>query len=233
MFRPIYGGLSVPYEIQRPTKRLRSWALAGAAALGCLGAAALNAAPALADGTPAVSSDAFTASCTDPLLTQPFASLGDANYYTLAPGESDDSFDGTGWRLFGGANIQSQTLADGSAGNVLDLPRGSVAISPLMCVNTSYVSARAMISDVGGDGSLKYFVSYPGTGGSADFGSVTGGSPGGGWSPSDPWQLNPPGDGGWVLARFHFIAPVSDQGDEVQLYDLYVDPYSRGGSPLS
>jgi hypothetical protein len=174
-----------------------------------------------------MSSGAFTASCTNPLLTQPFASLNDTNYYTLVPGESDDSFDGTGWRLFGGANIQSQTLADGTTGNVLDLPSGSVAISPLTCVNTSYVSARAMISDVGGDGSLNYFVSYPGPGGSNDSGSVTGTSPGGGWSLSDPWQLNAPG-GGWAVARFHFIAPAGDPGDEVQLYDLYVDPYSRG-----
>jgi hypothetical protein len=223
----------VPYEIQRPTKRLRSWALTGAAALSFLVAAALNAAPALADGTAAMPSGVFTASCTDPLLSQPFASLGDPNYYTLVPGENDDSFDGTGWRLFGGANIQSQTLADGGTGNVLDLPRGSVAISPLTCVNTSYVSARAVISDVGGDGNLEYFVSYPGTGGSIDSGSVTGGLPGGGWSPSDPWQLNPPGDGAWVLARFHFVAPFGDRGDEVQLYDLYVDPYQRGGAPTA
>jgi hypothetical protein len=218
----------VPYEIQRPTRRLRSWALASAAALGCVGVAALGAAPAMADDTPAMPNAVSTATCTNPLLSQPFASLGDTNDYTLVPGESDNNFDGTGWRLFGGANIQSQTLADGSTGSVLDLPRGSIAISPLTCVNTSYVSARAMINDVGGDGRLKYFVSYPGTRGRFDFGSVTGASPGDGWSLSDPWQLNPPGDGDWVMGRFHFIAPLGDQDDEVQLYNLYVDPYRRG-----
>ena len=216
----------MPYEIQRPTKRLRSWALASGAVLSCIGAAAVNATPAMADGTP-VMPNGSPAGCSAPILTQPFASFNDQNYYTLVPGESDDSFDATGWTLRGGANIQTQTLSDGSTGNVVDLPSGAVAISPLTCVNVSYVSARAMVSDVGGDGTLYYFVSYPGIGGN-QFGAVTGASPGGGWSLSDPWQLNPPGDGDWVMARFHFIAPGSDQGDEVQLYDFYVDPYSRG-----
>lgn len=217
----------MPYEIQRPTKRLRCWALASATALGCLGAATLNAAPAMADGTP-VMPWGNPAGCSATTLTQPFASFNDQNYYTLVPGESDDSFDATGWTLLGGANVQTQTLSDGSTGNVLDLPSGAVAISPLTCVNVSYVSARAMVSDVAGDGTLNYRVSYPGTGATPDSGSVTGASQGGGWSLSDSWQLNPPGGGNWVMARFHFIAPSSDQGDEVQLYDLYVDPYSRG-----
>ncbi len=213
----------MPYEIQRPTKRLRSLATATAAVLTCLGASALSASPALAESW----TNSGSGSCSNPVLTQPFASIGDQNYYMLAPGESVDSFNGTGWMLFGGANIQSQTLADGSTGNVLDLPSGSVAISPLTCVNVTYVAMRAMVSDVSGANGVNYRVSYLGTGAS-DNGWLGGASQGGGFAPSNQVQLNPPGSGNWVMARFFFIAPSSNQNGDFQLYDFYVDPYSRG-----
>src|SRR5947209_15603384 len=75
-----------------------------------------------------------TSACTDPMLSQPFASAHDNRLYTLVPGESSGSFDGTGWQLSGGAQIVTTTLADGLTGTVLDLPSGATAVSPTMCV---------------------------------------------------------------------------------------------------
>src|SRR5947209_3117450 len=78
--------------------------------------------------------------CPPATLSHPFA--GDSRWYTLAPGETADNFAGTGWVLTGGAKIVTQTLADGSIGSVLDLPAGSTATSPGMCVDSSYPLAR-------------------------------------------------------------------------------------------
>jgi hypothetical protein len=107
--------------------------LAVLAFLGVAVVSATGASPALADAT----------SCTTPTLTQPFLSAGDTNLYTLAPGESADSFDGSGWTLLGQAKIVSTRLADGATGNVLDIPGGSVAISPPMCVDLTYQTSNA------------------------------------------------------------------------------------------
>src|SRR5690242_16460800 len=58
-------------------------------------------------------------------FSQPFAASRDSNWYTLAPGQDVDSFNGQGWTLTGGAKIVTDTLADGTTGQVLDLPAGS------------------------------------------------------------------------------------------------------------
>src|SRR5579875_3275622 len=101
-------------------------------------AAAPAAAPTAA--APAAAPTAAAASagtgCPEPALTQPFA--GDSRWYALAPGESGDDFAGTGWALTGGAKIETETLADGRTGPVLDLPAGSTATSSPMCVDSSY-----------------------------------------------------------------------------------------------
>lgn len=231
----------MPYVIHRPSKRRRALAVASAGLLTWLGAAGMAATPAMAD----------TASCSDPVLTQPFTASNDQNYYTLVPGESPDNFDGGGWTLTGGASVLPTTLADGSSGSVLDLPSGSMAVSPPVCVNSSYTSARAMVSDVAGLGAVLFSVSYqgtdigpgpqnndgpsqgpgPGDGPSQGPGSgarwLRGAGPGGGWSLSNPLQLNPPNVSGWTIARFRFIS-LGTQDSDFQLYDFYVDPYSRG-----
>lgn len=82
--------------------------------------------------------------CPGEQFSQPFLAFGDSQSYTLVPGESPDSFDGTDWILSGGASIVTTTLADGSTGQVLDLPAGSTAVSPPMCVSTGYPFGRMM-----------------------------------------------------------------------------------------
>ena len=165
--------------------------------------------------------------CTDPMLSQPFLNWNDQNYYTLAPGQSDSNFTGDGWLLQGGANITPATLSDGSTtGNVLDLPSGSFAISPPMCVDLNYPTARVMVQNVAGGGGVHTFISYAGAAGwgkPRDGGAVHG--KGSTWTLSDPIHLQPSQDPGWQLVRFGFVP--DGRNSEFQLYNFYVDPYAK------
>jgi hypothetical protein len=167
-----------------------------------------------------------SSACPGELFSQPFLSFGDSGFYTLAPGESADNFDGGGWTLSGGASIVTTTLADGSTGSVLDLPAGSSAVSPPMCVSTGFQGGRMMTQVVG-----------PAPGGTRlsppkvtfDTTAVDGNGPG--------RHMKLPGDAGWDLSHKIPVAP-GDPGtehvyftftsaadsSEVQVYNLYVDP---------
>jgi hypothetical protein len=95
-------------------------------------------------------------------LSQPLLSVGDSNWYTLTPGESVDAFGG-GWTLSGGAQIQTTRLADGQTSQVLNLPSGSKAVSPVMCVDDGYQTARSEVRNVVGSQGVFFYVSYEGT----------------------------------------------------------------------
>ncbi len=168
-----------------------------------------------------------TSMCTDHGFLQPFAQFGDAGFYTLMPGESADNFDGTGWTLGNGAQTVTTALADGSSGHTLDLPAGSSAVSPLMCVRSNYPTARAMIRDLGSASGVQVYVSYAGTNTwemPRNAGKLKGKSSA--WTLSDSFNLQPYQDwGGWEVVRFGFVA-TGNHGD-YQLYNLYVDPHMR------
>jgi hypothetical protein len=106
-----------------------------------------------------------TSACSQPDYTfsQPFSFSHDSNWYTLAPGQSVDSFDANGWTLSDGAKLVTTTLADGSVGTALDLPAGATAVSPPMCVSAAYPSARAQVRDLVGGPSIHVFVQYTNT----------------------------------------------------------------------
>ena len=164
--------------------------------------------------------------CGDPMLSQPFLNWNDQNYYTLAPGQSDSNFTGDGWLLQGGANVTSTTLNSGSTGSVLDLPSGSFAVSPPMCVDVNYPTARVMVQNVTGGGGVHAFISYAGDSGwgkPRDGGAVKGKN---GWALSAPIHLQPSHDPGWQLVRFGFVP--DGKNSEFQLYNFYVDPYAKG-----
>jgi hypothetical protein len=186
-----------------------------------LGMAAVTAAFALA---PAQAVAAPAASpCPAAQLSQPFLSAGDSNWYTLAPGESAGSFDGGGWVLRGGAKVVSAALADGATGSVLDLPSGSEAVSPAMCVTADYTSARTMEQNVVGSGGVSFSVTYTGAGVSADpqrMGRVHGER--GVWTLSRSMALAPADQAGGQRARFTLAA--GGHSSEFQVYDFYVDP---------
>jgi len=179
--------------------------------------AASAASPALADSS----------TCTSPTLTQPFLSWGDHNYYTPIPGENANVFPGTGWSLTGGAKIVTTTLADGTVSQVLDLPSGSKAVSPTMCVASNYPTARTMIRDLVGSEGVFFYVSYLNTNTwntPKNTGQVHGKATA--WTLSDPVNVQPSNLAGWQVVRFTLI-PGGSHSD-FQVYNFNIDPYSRG-----
>jgi len=197
--------------------------------------AALGAAPvaaALATPAHAAANPGSTSSCTDPALSQPFLAWGDDNWYALAPGEARDDFYGAGWTLTGGAHAVTTRLDDGTIGSVLDLPRGSKAVSPTICLTSAYPTARMMIRNVSGSngGSVGFSVSYAGTSTAAaplqtgTFKTTGAGGVAGSWALSDPANLDPSSTPGWQLMR---ITLAANGPKELEVYNLYNDPRMR------
>lgn len=196
-------------------RRARSIGVSGALAAVLAVAAA---GPAMAD-----TSTVDTSQCVAPALTQALLAEGDTNWYTMAPGESFDDFAGTGWTLSGGASIETTQLADGTTGQVLDLPSGAQAVSPPMCVDLTYESARTEVRDVTGDEGVGLDVAYEGTASWAsptNVGTVNGQQSN--WTLSDSVPLDPGATPGWQLIQFTFAA--GGTSSEFQLYNFWVDP---------
>jgi hypothetical protein len=192
---------------------------------------ALQVAPAQADPQQSVARTLARLSvsgpeCSAPALSQPFAAWKDFNHYTPVPGQSGPDFSGSGWLLSNGANVTSATQDDGTTGSVLDLPSGSLAISPPVCVDLTYPTARMMVHNLSGGGGVHAFVSYAGAsawGKPRDAGSAHG--KGISWALSAPIHLQPNHDPGWQLVRFGLVPDGSH--DEYQIYNFYVDPYAK------
>ena len=110
--------------------------------------------------------------------------------------------------------------------NVLDLPSGSSAVSPTICVSSSYPTARTMVRNVLGSEGVSFSVSYENTP-SWSTPQNTGLIDGSGrvWTLSDPVSLQPADVSGWQLVRFTFVA--GGTASEFQLYNFYIDPYSK------
>ncbi len=174
----------------------------------------------------AVAASVDTSACTTPEFSQPFLPFHDSNWYSLMPGQSVDNFDGNGWSLSGGAKIVTTTLADGSTGSVLDLPSGSKAVSPTICVTSDYPSARTFVRDVKGSEGVFFSVSYEGTK-TWDSPRQTGQVHGNGtdWTPSDRANLQPSHSPGWQPVRITLIP--GGKTSEFQIYNFYVDPRMR------
>lgn len=164
-----------------------------------------------------------TSSCEQQAFSQPFQNLNDSNWYTLAPGQSPDSFQGGGWELSGGAHVVTVTLADGTHGQALDLPSGSKAVSPRICVTSDYPTARALVRNVVGAEGVFFYVSYEGTSTWANpknTGQIHGQNSG--WTAVTPVNLQPFGVAGWQPMRITLVP--GGKSSEFQLYDLYIDP---------
>lgn len=185
-------------------------------------AAGLVAGPAVAKPLPYAQLSVDTSMCFAPPVSQAFLSAKDTNWYTLAPGQSVDNFDGGGWTLSGGAQIVSAQLADGQTGSVLDLPSGSTAVSPSICVASDYPTARTMVHN-GPGANVAFAVSYDGTK-SWDKPQPAGGIKGSGtgWSVSNPFQVHPGDLPGWQLVRFTLAA--NGKGSDTKIYNFYIDP---------
>jgi hypothetical protein len=164
-----------------------------------------------------------TAQCTTPEYSQPFLYAGDSNWYAPIPGESYDNFGGEGWALGGGARILTTTLADGSTGQVLDLPSGSKAVSPVICVTSEYPTARGIVRNVKGSEGVYFDVEYEGTktwNHPKNTGQIHGTNTE--WTLVTPVNLQPEKVSGWQPMRITLI-PGGTTSD-FQVYNLYVDP---------
>jgi hypothetical protein len=162
------------------------------------------------------------ADCQAPSLLQPFAAFNDMRAYALAPGGSFDDAVAAGWGLTGGARIVPGTSTR-SGGSVLDLPSGSKAVSPVMCVTSDYPVARMWVRNVVGAEGVFFYVSYVGTktwDTPKNTGQVHGKSTS--WTLSDPVNVQPNGTSGWQKVRFTLIP--GGKTSDFQVDDFYVDP---------
>ncbi len=158
-----------------------------------------------------------------PALSEPFAGYGDTDEYALAPGLGFDSFAATGWTLSGGATITGTTLADGSTGSVLSLPLGAQAVSPPMCVQYDFPTARMMVRNPSGIDGLNLKAAYASTNTQVSASYVVSGQ-GAGWTASPILQTHPGSQSGWQLVVFTL---AGSQATTTQVYNFYVDPRMR------
>jgi hypothetical protein len=169
--------------------------------------------------------NAELAVCPGQTFSQPFAALGDSNYYTLVEGSEFDQT-GEGWTLLGGARILEGSRPDGSQGGVLDLPSGAVAVSPPVCVTLQYPTARTWVEALQKSGSLTIAVAYGTDAGrqAAIVGSVSGRA-GSGWNLSQPFSLEPQLGGSEEGVRSaRFVYSAGGRRADFQVSGLYVDP---------
>jgi hypothetical protein len=197
-----------------------------------LGATALALVAAMAgparadDGIFATVTDASHQECVSPVFSQPFAGLKDARDYVLAPGGAFTDPDGAGWQFSGGARIVQDDTPDGGTGGSLYMPSGSTAVSPVMCVDTTYPTARVWARTLDGDGDVSISVSYAGTKTALqpqDVGHVHGDHAR--WKLSGDVHIKPELGGkapGW--RRVAFVLTARGHTGEFQVDDLYVDP---------
>jgi hypothetical protein len=166
------------------------------------------------------------ASCQAAELFHPFASFGDNNLYMLAPGQTATTFNGAGWTLSGGASVQNATLPSGGTGPVLNLPSGSEAVSPTMCVNREYPVARMQVRDVVGAEGVQFNVSYEGKPNwkkPQNTGQVHGN--GTEWTLSNTVNTQPFNENGWQLLKITLIP--GGKTSDFQVDNFYIDPYAR------
>jgi hypothetical protein len=158
--------------------------------------------------------------CSFGALSQPFAPWGDNASYELAPG---GDFESAGWDLSGDAQIVSGSepfAATGTLGSSsLQLPAGSSATSPPVCVDASTPTLRFFDT---GSGVLLVQVVYDGIAVpiGADHAS-------GDWAPSGIMHTN--GmlmgllGGGSAQVSLRITALTGDP----QVDDVFIDPWNR------
>jgi hypothetical protein len=156
-------------------------------------------------------------------FSQAFLYARDSNYYTLLSGESADNFEGNGWQLSSGAQVVTEELSDGSTGQVLDLPSGSKAVSPVICVTKYYPTARAIVRNVKGSEGVFFYVEYEGTstwGHAKNTGQIHGNHSE--WTLVTPVNLQPVDSENFQYVRITLIP--GGKTSDFEVYNLYVDP---------
>ena len=184
------------------------------------------------DTATASETKATTQTCTDPVLSNPLARLGDPRHYFTAPGGRFEDRGTAGWRLSGNAqynNPQSPYAIFGSNDREsLRLQSGGSATSPAFCVDLDYPSFRFFLADLQArDGSLDVEVIYPALENDNVFLSARL-SAGRSWKLSPDVMLEPLRAGasfGWRKVAIRFTARGSNA--DFRIDDLVVDPRMR------
>jgi hypothetical protein len=179
-------------------------------------ALAVMAAPAFAGKGP-------TQLCEEHSFSQPFSAFKDQNLYTLAPGGAFDDPAGDGWGFTGGAQIVLTDQPDETQAGVLDLPSGSQAVSPVLCVTRDYPTARTWVRNVSGGDGVDFSVSYLVNGEwtkPKNTGQFHGEKQG--WTLSKPMNVQPRGGFGFQQVRITFSA--GGKNSRFQVNDFWVDP---------
>ena len=184
------------------------------------------------DTATATETRATTQTCTDPVLSNPLAGLGDARHYFTAPGGRFEDRGTAGWTLSGNAqynNPQSPYAVLGSSDRgSLRLQPGGSATSPAFCVDLDYPSFRFFLADLQArDGSLDVEVIYPELENDNVFLSarLTARKS---WSLSPDVMLEPERAGasfGWRKVAIRFTAHGANA--DFHIDDLVVDPRMR------
>ena len=168
--------------------------------------------------------------CPGQTFSQPFTAFADDNYYTLVGG-SQFNAGPEGWILRRGAAVASAARPDGSDEGVLELPAGSWAVSPPVCVTLQYPTARTWVQTVEGDGALGVGVVYAG----GRYGparaqqvGLLGSEEDGQWDLSDPFEVKPELGGSADGTReVRFVFANRSWHSAFQLWGVYVDPRMR------
>jgi hypothetical protein len=211
---PIRGGRTL---MNNPRRRL-----IGTVAVVCaLGAAELLAPP-IADAQavgPAASIG--LGSCTPSAVSQPFARWLDFAHYELVPG---GAFESSSWSLERGAARVAGSEPYAATGTLglysLSLPAGSVARSPLTCVNATYPSMRFFIW---GSGSVAVSVMAGSTVIPAGV-AVAGGS----WAPTPVMLTNAAVLSAASGGSAQVTVVLTGLSGNPRVDDVFMDPWSRG-----
>lgn len=198
----------MPYLIPRPRLQRVICALVGAVAL--------------ATAVPAVA-DACTVSTANE--SQPFASLGDSAWYTLAPGGDFAPGTTSGW-TFNGATVQN---GSGLLAYNLSFGPSSAPISAPFCVSSATPTFRFYGRQTSGSwAEMNVNVLWTDPSGVTHTTSAAGLNLTPNWTASPVYNLGnmlPTQAGASFSVRIQFVPAA--YGGAVAIDDLYVDPYSR------
>jgi hypothetical protein len=184
--------------------------------------------------TVAVESTAETeVTCSDPEVAPLLQDFKDDDLYFVAPG-GDFEGGADGWQLGGGAAIGVGSSAFsplGSGDHSLQLPAGSVATSPAFCVDERYPHFRISVGQLGAKkAKVQVSVVYPGLEKNVRRESDVDADDKHPWKLSKKLNLKPDHGrkrGGWRLVALRFEVLKADQGADVRVDDVLVDPRMR------
>lgn len=165
------------------------------------------------------------------VASQSFSAWGDNAFYTPAPDAGIES-GAAGWTLAGGASVVDDNepwrIGGASDSKALDLPEGSSAVSPPMCVDATFPHFRLFANRMTKKGDLKVDVLF-----FDEKGNLKATAPfkhhpnGNGWRATNMIRLD-------LFAKDTTVdaAPIAfrfstEKDSDYRIDDLYVDPMMR------